>query len=305
MRISKALFILSILTGLLAAIQSGFGLFYQTSGNPFSFTTLHGETVQMYGQGIYAYDTYFSAPIYRGTDAVSLFLAVPLLAIAIWLYSRGGLRGKLFLIGILSYFAYNSISVTLGVAYNALSLEYIAYMSASIFSLGLAIVSLDIHDLAARVSSSLPRRGIAILLFIAGGAVLFAWLSDLIGWLQPGAVPGIASYTTAVTHAIDLAVISPLCFLSGILILRRKPASFLTASILLILLTIVGVVVTVQTVFQLSAGIELAPGVIVGKAGSFAILALFAIWLAVRLFQSISETSESSGMSMQTAGRIV
>ena len=303
MKISKTLIMLSILTGILALVQAGVGLFYQESGSPFPFTTLHGETVQIYGQGIYHYDTYFNAPINRGTDAVTLFLAIPLLAIAIWLYSQGSLRSWLFLIGTLSYFAYNSVSVALGVAYNPLFIEYIAYFSASIFSLGLAIVLLDTHDLAARVSSNLPRRGIAILLFIAGAAVLFAWLTDLIGWLQPGTVPGIASYTTAVTHAIDLAVITPLCFLAGLLILRRTPAGILAASSLLVLLAIIGVVVTVQTAFQLSAGIELPPGMIAGKAGSFAILALFAVWLAAQLFRSITVPSTSRRYPIRTTGQ--
>ncbi len=291
MKTSKSLVVLSILTGLLAAIQSGVGLFYQAVGSPFTFTTLYGVTIQINGQGIYHFDPYFNAPINRGTDAVTLFLGVPLLAIAIWLYLRGSLRSHLFLIGVLSYFVYNSASVTLGVAYNNLFLEYIAYFSASLFSLGLAIISINFQGLAGKISSSLPKRGIAILLFIAGAAVLFAWLSDLIGWLKPGTVPGIASYTTAVTHAIDLAIISPLCFVTAILILRSKPASIVTASSLLILLAIIGIVVAVQTVFQLNSGIELTPGEIVGKAASFSILALFAIWMVARLFRSVTSLS--------------
>ncbi len=292
MKISKPLFILSILTGILALIQSGVGLFYQGGSGPFPFTTLHGETVQMNGQGIYHFDTFFKAPIFRGTDAVTLFLCVPLLAIAIWAYSRGTLRGKLFLTGILSYFAYNSASVTLGVAYNNLFLEYIAYFSASLFAFGLAVISIDLTDLAARVSPRVPKRGIAILLFVAGGAVLFAWLTDLIGWLQPGVIPGVTSYTTEITHAIDLAIIAPLCFLTGIQILRRASFSYLTASILLILLIMIGVVVSIQSVFQLSAGIDLPIGLIVGKTATFVILALFALGLVIRLFRCINDHAE-------------
>ncbi len=63
---------------------------------------------------------------------------------------------------------------------------------------------------------------------------------------------------------------------------------FLAGTILLMLLTIIGVFVSVQTVFQLGAGIALPPGVIAGKTASFAILALFALWLVIRLFRSIS-----------------
>lgn len=292
MKISRSLIVLAILTGLLAVVQAGVGLLSNGGGSPFSFTTLRGETIQIWGQGIYHYDAFFNAPIDRGTDAMTLVVAVPLLIVATWWYSRGSFRGHLLLIGVLSYFAYNSLSITLGVAYNNLFLEYIAYLSISIFALGLAIVTLNVAELEKRASARLPRRGIAILLFIAGAAVLFAWLSDLISWLQPGAVPGIASYTTAVTHAIDLAIIAPLCFLSGILILRKTPAAIVTSTILLTLLSIIGIVVAVQTVFQLTAGIQLAPGLIFGKAGSFTVLSLFAIWLDIRLIGSIEERAE-------------
>ncbi len=295
----KSLVVLSFLTGLLALVQAAAGLFSAGGSGPFNFTTLHGETVQMWGQGIYYYDTFFKAPIFRGTDAVTLFLAIPLLAIAIGWYLRrqGSLRAQLFLAGVLACFVYNSTSVVLGTAYNNLFLEYIAYFGASLFAFGLALASIDLQNLAAHISPRLPRVGIAILLFVAGAAVLFAWLSDLIGWLQPGAVPGVTSYTTEITYAIDLAIIAPLCFVTAVLILRRAPFSYLTGTILLMLLAIIGVVVSTQTVFQLGAGIVLAPGVIVGKTASFAILALFALWLVIRLFRSISSLPTKGGLS--------
>ncbi len=294
----KSLVVLSILTGLLALVQSAVGLFTQGGSGPFNFTTLHGETVQMWGRGIYFYDTYFKAPIFRGTDAVTLFLVLPLLAVAIgWYLRRGSLRAQLFLAGILSSLVYDSASVVLGTAYNNLFLEYIAYFGASVFALGLALASIDLQELASRISAKLPRRGMAVLLVVAGAAVLFAWLSDIINWMQPGAVPGITSYTTEVTYAIDLALIAPLCFLTAVLILRRAAAGYLTGAILLILLTVIGVVVSVQTVFQLGAGIALAPGVIVGKTASFAILALFALWLVIRLIRSVSSLPLKGGVS--------
>ena len=38
------------LLGILSLLAFGTGLFSQTAGQPFSFTTLHGHTVEMYGQ---------------------------------------------------------------------------------------------------------------------------------------------------------------------------------------------------------------------------------------------------------------
>ncbi len=223
MKISRFAVILSLLTGILALIQSGVGLFWQDGGSPFSFTTLHGQTVQMYGQGLYHYDTFFKAPILRGTDAVTLFICIPLLVIAVWWYARGSLRGGLLLAGVLAYFLYNSASLALGVAYNNLFLVYVSSFSTSLFALVLTLRSIDAQALAGRLNGGFPRRGIAALLFVAGLAVLVAWLSDILAALFSGGVPAIASYTSDVTYVIDLGLITPLCFLSGIQILRRAP----------------------------------------------------------------------------------
>ncbi len=265
------------------------GLFWQNGGSPSDFTTLHGQTVQMYGQGIYAFDTSFKAPILRGTDALTFFICVPLLVVALLLYRRGSLRGGLFLVGVLSYFLYNSASLTLGVAYNPSFLLYAAFFSASLFAFILAFTAVDTRQLAAHVSPGLPHRAIAALMFVSGLGLLFVWLGDIIPPLLHGTYPAIASYTTEVTYVFDLSIIVPVLILTGIFLLRRAPLGYLLAPMMLVMLTIVGLMVTLQTVFQTLAGITLTPGELIGKAGSFVILALVAFWLNVRFFRSIAK----------------
>ena len=295
MKTSKALIILSLLVGLLAIVQAGAGLFWPDGGSPFPFTTLHGQQVQINGQGIYAYDTTFKAPIFRGTDAITLFVCVPLLIIAVLLYRRGSLRGQILLASVLAYFLYNSASVVLGVAYNNLFLVYTAFFSASLFAFILSLAAIDLQSLPARVSAGFPRRGMAGLMFVAGLAVLFAWLGDIVSALLRGTVPEIASYTTEVTYAIDLGIIVPASILAGILLLRRAPVGYLLGAILTILLAIIGVLVATQTVFQSMAGITLSPGQFAGKAGSFMILSLVAVYMIARLFRAISEPDGRNG----------
>ena len=163
----KALIRLTLLTALFAGVQAGAGLFWHTDGSSFPFTTLRGETVQIAGQGIYALDTYFKAPIFRGTDAVTLFVALPLLLIAGLLTARGALRGRILLTGVLAYLLYNAGSVALGVTYNKLFLVYVAYFSASLFAFILAFTSIDRQELAARVTPGAPLRGMATLMFVS------------------------------------------------------------------------------------------------------------------------------------------
>lgn len=188
MKPSKALLFLSSLVAVLALIASGAGLFWPAGeGQRFSITSVRGDEVQINGQGLYQHDTYFKAPILRGADAVTVFIAVPLLIAAIVLASKGRLRGQLLLAGLLSYFLYNAISLALGAFFNELVLVYVAYFSSSLFAFILAFSAVNVDQLAVRVSARAPRRGMAIFMFVAGLTV-FVWLPDLIAALQ-GSVP--------------------------------------------------------------------------------------------------------------------
>lgn len=289
MKKSRSVIVMSILAALFALVQAGVGLFSQGGSGPFTFTTLHGAQVQMNGQGIYAYDTYFKAPVLRGTDAVTLFAALPLLVVALLLYRRGSLRGGLLLLGVLSYLLYNAASVAMGVAYNNIFLVYIAYFSACLFAFILTFNAIDTKELAARIGPGFPRTGIAILMFFSGAALLAAWLGDILGPLFAGGVPAIDSYTTEVTYVFDLGVIAPLAILTGILLLRRAPLGYKLSALILITLAIVGLMVSVQTVFQLQAGIDLTPGQIIGKSVSFILLALIAVWMIVLYFRGLNQ----------------
>ena len=301
LRPSQALIRLSWLVAALALIAAGAGVFWRHAGEPFAFSTLHGQTVQMAGQGLYRYDTFFKAPINRGTDAVTLLVGVPLLAFAIPRYRRGSLRGAVLLAGVLAYFLYNAASLAFGVAYNDLILVYIAYFSASLFAFVVACASIDLDSLPAHISPRLPHRGMAVFVFVSGLTV-FVWLVDIIAALARGQAPaGLASYTTEVTYVIDLGIIAPAAFLGGILLYRRSGLGYLLASIMLILLAIIGMVVVGQTVAQTLAGITLSAGEYVGKVGTFVVMSLISMWLLVVLFRAMSDSAPSQASQLAPA----
>ncbi len=95
MRTRGALTWLVPFIGVLAFLAAGAGLFWRDAGRSFTFTTLHGQVVEIYGQGLYRYDTVFSAAGNKGTDAVTLLVGLPLLVTAFLSYRRGALRGGL------------------------------------------------------------------------------------------------------------------------------------------------------------------------------------------------------------------
>jgi hypothetical protein len=291
MKTSKTLLILSILVALCTFIQAGAGLFWPVEGSPFSFNNLRGQAIQMSGRGMYQNDPLFDAPIQRGTDAVMLFFYIPLLVVALILYRRGSLGGQLLLIGILAIFLYRAASVAFGVSYNQLFLVYLAQFSTSLFAFVLAVATFDLRIIAARITPAAPRTGFAILLFITSIGLLFAWLPEILIGLPQGWNAGLRSYTTMVTDLLDLGIIVPALILTSVLLLRRAPMGYLLASVLTIMLVLIAIVLTAQTIFQLSAGIQLGMGEFIGKGGSFMLLGLIGIWLLARFFRSLSKIS--------------
>jgi hypothetical protein len=276
---------LSGMMALLALVASAIGLFWQPGASPVSFTTVHGQTVQLFGSGIYHYDTLFTGAAHRGTDAATMFVGVPLLVVALVLARRGSLRGRLMLIAALAYFLYDSASVALGGAYNSIFPVYIALFSASLFAFVRCFMSVDLRPLAARLSTRPPRFGPAAVLLASGVPTLGIWLSELVGPLIAGQPPRLlGSYTTMVTYVLDLGVITPALLLAGVLVLRRAPMGYLLSFALLGIIVVLGPAIAAQTVSQLSAGISFTVAEVVGPIAGFGALALLAIWvLAVLL----------------------
>ena len=279
------------LIAILAVIVAGVGLFSQGGDGAFSFGTVFGDTVEIYGQGIYSHDSTFVAALLRGTDAITLFVSLPLLLVGYLSYRRGLLRGSIFLIGMLLYFLYVGVTYTFSVIFNSLFLVYTALFSVSLFATIIALTTFDTQDLVVKVTSNMPRRGIAIFMFVAGLGTLMLWLSELIAPLMTGQAPAnLGPYTTMFTHGFDSAVITPACVLTGFYLLKRKPLGYLLAAPLLILCTLVGVTVIAQTISQTLLGIIFPIGVYIGMVGSWVVMGAFAIGLAISFFRNISET---------------
>src|SRR5215207_8744025 len=164
------------LIAVLASFAAGIGLFYPNEGSSFSFMTVRGETVQIWGQGWYQYDTPIGALSFKAGDLITLFLAIPVLIISFVLYRQGSLRGGLLLTGALAYFLYTYLSLGFGAAYNNLFLVYILIFSASLFGLILTLASFDLQTLPTHFAEPMPRRGIGIFLIVSGIILSLIWL---------------------------------------------------------------------------------------------------------------------------------
>jgi hypothetical protein len=290
MKTSNSIVWLSILVALLLTIYAGLGLFSATGAGAFTFTTLRGQSVDIFGRGIYRLDTTFFSAGFRGNDAVTIFLELPLMIAAILLYRRGSLRGGFLLAGSLAYVLYNSFSLGTSAAYNPLFLIYVVCFCLSLFAFGLLWAQVDFPGVQKRSRPGMPRRGAAIYLFIGGSVTALLWLSDILPPLMQGNPPALLGpYTTAITYFVDLGVITPLCILAGVWLIRKDARGSLAGFVLLYLLALMGFIVIIQTIFQIKAGIVFSTGQFIGMIGSWVIMGSIAIGFVLKMLRNLAE----------------
>lgn len=269
---------------LLALLAAGTGIFWQRPGSPSEITTLRGETFELFGRGLYRYDTVSYAAQAIGQDAATLLVGIPLLLVGLLLARKGSLRGELLLAGGLGYMLYTYTSYSFLSAYNELFLVYVALFSLSLFAFILALSGMDTERVTRSISSGMPRRGIAVFLLFIAAFLSLAWLGRIIPPLLAGTPPlGLEAYTTLVIQALDLGIIVPVSIVTAILLWQKKPWGYTLASVLLVKALIMGAALMAMIIVQALAGVAMNVVEVVVFSG----IALAALVFTVLLFRNI------------------
>lgn len=285
----KSLHLVTLFIIVLSIITSSIGLLYTTGGKTYNFVNQYGDIVKIYGDGLYAHDSYFGAPIFRGTDFTILFIAVPILIIALILdIKRKGLKNRIFLMSVISLFTYYSVSIAFGVTYNILHLIYIALFSSSLFGFIIAISTIDKEQVENSMGDKLPLKGIYVFLLLTGISLIVAWLPDIIKSLVLGrSLELIEIYTTQITYVLDMGIIAPTALICLFELKKRSGIGYILLPLLLTVCTVVGIMLPIQTVFQIKVGISLPIGAIVTKIATFIVLACFALYFNIKYYRNI------------------
>lgn len=204
---------LSIIIVILAAVASAGGLFVD---------------------GLYQ-DNAFTTSAWRGTDFVTLSIAVPLLVVALYLSRRGSLRAQLVWLGMLDFMLYNYAYYLFGTAFNRFFLIYVALFTLSIFALIFGLAKADIQSIGRRFRSKTPVRWIAGYLLLVAVVIGGLWtgqsLSSAISG-QPPAFLAKVAHPTSVVFALDLSLVVPFLALGGLWLWQRRPWGYVLAAIM-------------------------------------------------------------------------
>ena len=248
--------VLVLLIIVLSIIASAYGFFsdnivYENK----TIETINGESVSLYGKGLYYNDSVSLAAQARAQDIITLIIGIPILIISLFLSNRNSIRGKLLLTGTVGYFLYTYASYSFFMMYNKFFLIYVALMSLSLICFIINISSQELKNLEKHYKQNFPRKYIGIFTIIMGIIICLLWLSLIIPSIKK-APDVLEHYSTLVIQAMDLGFIFPLAVISGILLIKNKSLGYLLSSIVIIKGFTLTLAIVMMIVFMFFAGVN-------------------------------------------------
>ena len=286
MRNLKAIHILSALAVILLVITTLCGVLSWDNSKSFDAINQYGETIKMWGSGVYARDSYMKAATFIGSDMNVLVVGVPLTVVFLIkdLKNRSK-KSHLLLVSVLAWVLYYAVSLCFGVTYNMLFLAYTALFICSFFAFITGIYSISKEQF--NVPDFLTGKAYTIFLVLSGISTFIAWFPDIISSFESGTLGLIEVYTTEITYILDMGIISPAAFICLYLLKKRNSFGVVLLSVLTIGIVIVGTMMIFQTGHQIAAGIDIPVPVLITKSLIFLLLGIYAAILARKLYKNM------------------
>lgn len=282
--------VLCAAVALLAAAAAGAGIGWRGSGETETVVSVRGEEYEMITDGVYAYNAQQVVAEGIGWDIVTLLLAVPALLVAAFFTARGSLRGRLLAVGLLAYLFYQYMMYAVYWDIGPLFPLYLLIYPAALAGIAWIVSSVPVSQLPEQATATFPRRGMAALSFIVALVLTGMWSSRIAAALS-GEVQGVLfGQDTLDVQVFDLGLIVPLAVFTGITVLQRRGIGYLLAVVL---------AVKAVTMAAAIAAMLISAWVIKGEFAAvpfafFATVALAALLLAVRMFQTVSKPGYGS-----------
>ena len=278
-RLTRPYLVASTLTFFLAIVAAGVGLFV-----PGFYRDAEVLLPQLYGQ-----------------DLLTLVVAVPVLAGALYYGSQGSLRGYVVWLGVTGYLLYTYASYALLTSFNELYLVYVALFSLTLFTLIGGVARIDPTDLKEALDGH-PVRGYVAFQALVAGFVALMWLAEVGPASLAGTRPPSIAETTLpvpVIQSLDLGVVIPSFAISAVLLWKQRAWGYVFTGVLLVKGTTLGLAVLAMIVFMLQNGQPVPlPQIVI-----FAILSITGLVLTTRFIRAIPSSASTGHPHAETETR--
>lgn len=262
---NKTILLLSIPLAVLVIIVSSVGLF-----TPDFYSA---ETLNWQAQSL-------------GQDMIDLFLVVPCLVISSILACRNKRSAKMIWGGVVLYLTYTFVIYCFDIHFNNLFILYCFCLGLSFYSLMYFLFTSYSERKNDILENILIIRTIGIYFIFISVVFYFLWLSEILPSIFHNTIPRSIKETglpTNAVHVIDLSVFLPGIFLTGILLLKRRPFAYILTPVLLTFFVLMDITIGMLVVVVKMKGL----GSNLFLTGVMSVLALVSIVLLIWYLKNI------------------
>lgn len=266
----------------LAAIAALTGILSAYGPGEYKYESIRKHTITIYGRGVYQHMSSDVAIQGIAQDYITLFAAIPLLIISFFFSIKGSLRWKYIFSGTLGYFLVTYLFYMCMGMYNELFLVYVALTSLSFYAFLIMITSFDLDDLSSFFSYRGPEKFTGGFLIFCSIAIAFMWLGVVVPPLLDKSIYPLAlsHYTTLIVQGLDLAILLPASFLSGLLIIRQNRYGYLLTPVYIVFLSLLMTALTSKVIGMSLVGVSAGPALVIIPL--FNLIAVFSAALIIR-----------------------
>lgn len=275
---------LVVLIATFAATAALFGILSDTSTGITEHESIRGNTVILYGKGIYGHMPADVAIQGIAQDWITLCLAVPLLLLSLVGFLKKNLKAHFVLTGTVGYFFVTYLFYLNMGMYNIMFLVYAALLGLTFFALVNLLFTFDYSGIGEAFPNNSAPKWTGGFLMINSIAIAWMWLEVVVPPLIDGTIypEELFHFTTLVVQGLDLGLLLPLSFVSGYLLYRRAALGLVSGPVYIVFLSLLMTALSAKIAAMALNGVNVIPAVFIIPAFN-----LLTIWLAFRLIKSI------------------
>ncbi|MBN2863747.1 MAG: hypothetical protein JXN62_11325 [Bacteroidales bacterium] len=265
MKNKKVISVLVIIVAIMAIIATSYGIFSHGGSGHYEYMSIRGKSVTIHGDGLYRHMSSDVAIQGIAQDYVTLFISVPFLLAALIFSVKGSLRSRFLLAGILNYFLVTYLFYLEIAMYNEMFLAYVILIGTSFFAFVILLMNFDIQKMPVIFNSNIPVKFIGGFLIFNSIIIAMLWLSIVLPPLINGSVipDAVQHYTTLTVQGLDLAIFLPVSFISGFLLIKKRPFGYLMSAVTLVFLPMLMTALTAKIIAMAMTGVNVIPAVFI------------------------------------------
>ncbi len=250
------------------------------------------SSIGFFTPGFYVRETLNWATQSLGQDMIDLFLVAPVLLISSLFSWKDNKTAVYIWAGTNLYLVYTFCIYCFDVHFNSLFIFYCINLGLSFYSL-LWFVYIQVKTPDHIQVNNLVLPNIIGIYFILISIIFYLlWLSDIIPAIVAHNVPASlieVGLPTNAIHVIDLAVLLPGMFITGILLLRKKTLAFILAPVILMFFILMSITISGLIILMSQKGLDASMAV----ATALGFLAFFSLILLLLYAMELKKTQNT------------